>query len=141
MARGNNRTINVKIPTVKVIKALEIKLAQIQKDKANQKENEAKFKKAKEKWNKEVAKLAMSAMSKAEDLSANTNYRNEINVSFTLPPGSVELPTEPEKDYIDLHEWQYKEMVEEIENAIRILKMTDEEVVSTSTYNSIARYL
>jgi hypothetical protein len=32
-------------------------------------------------------------------------------------------------------------MVEEIENAIRILKMTDEEVVSTSTYNAIARYL
>jgi len=32
-------------------------------------------------------------------------------------------------------------MVEEIENALRILKMTDEEVVSTSTYNSIAKYL
>jgi hypothetical protein len=32
-------------------------------------------------------------------------------------------------------------MKEEIENAIRILKMTDEEVVSTSTYNAIARYL
>jgi len=26
-------------------------------------------------------------------------------------------------------------------NAIRILQMTDEEVVSTSTYNAIARYL
>ena len=33
------------------------------------------------------------------------------------------------------------ETVNEIENAIRILKMTDEEVVSTSTYNAIARYL
>jgi hypothetical protein len=35
----------------------------------------------------------------------------------------------------------YKDTVDEIENAIRILKLTDEEVVSTSTYNSIARYL
>jgi hypothetical protein len=35
----------------------------------------------------------------------------------------------------------YRDMKDEISNAIRILKMTDEETVSTSTYNSIARYL
>jgi hypothetical protein len=28
-----------------------------------------------------------------------------------------------------------------MENAIRILKMTDEETVNASTYNAIARYL
>jgi hypothetical protein len=33
------------------------------------------------------------------------------------------------------------EQKQELENAIRILKMTDEEVVNTSTYNAIARYL
>jgi hypothetical protein len=38
-------------------------------------------------------------------------------------------------------DYQYKEMTDEIENAIRILKMTEEETVSASTYNSIARYL
>ena len=51
------------------------------------------------------------------------------------------MPEEPKKDFESFHEWQYKEMVDEIENAIRILKMTDEETVSTSTYNAIARYL
>ena len=140
MAR-NGKAISVKIATTKVIKALETKLAKIQKDKENQASNEAKFKKAQEKYTKEVAKLAMSVISKAEDLSAHTNYRNQVNVSFTLPAGTIELPVEPKKEYTDLHDWQYKEMVEEIENAIRILKMTDEEVVSTSTYNAIARYL
>jgi hypothetical protein len=40
-----------------------------------------------------------------------------------------------------MSQWQYKEMVDEIENAIRILKMTDEETVNTSTYNAVARYL
>ncbi len=74
-------------------------------------------------------------------MSAHTRYNGDINVSFTLPKGIVELPAEPEKDFDTYHDWQYKEMVEEIENAIRILKMTDEEVVSTSTYNAIARYL
>ncbi len=46
-----------------------------------------------------------------------------------------------EKDYEVIHLHTYREMKEEMENAIRILKMTDEEVVSTSTYNAIARYL
>ena len=140
MAR-NGKAIQVKIATSKVIKALETKLAQLQKDKENQATNEAKFEKAQEKWNKEVAKLALAQISKAEDLDANTRYNGEIHVSFNLPKGTIEVPTEPKKDYETYHDWQYREMVEEIENAIRILKMTDEEVVNTSTYNAIARYL
>ena len=140
MAR-NGKSISVKIATTKVIKALETKLAQLQKDKANQATNEEKFNKAHEKWSKDVAKLALGAINKAEDLRANLRYNGMINVDFNLPKGAIDLPAEPEKDYETLHDWQYKEIVEEIENAIRILKMTDEEVVSTSTYNAIARYL
>ena len=140
MARGS-KSINVKIATAKVIKALEAKLVQIKKDKANQKVNEEKYSKAMEKYNKEIAKIALANITKATDLSAHTRYNGELNVSFCIPKGSLELPAEPEKDFETFHDWQYKEMVEEIENAIRILKMTDEEVVSTSTYNAIARYL
>jgi hypothetical protein len=139
MARG--KAIQVKIATTKVIKALETKLAQIQKDKANQKSNEEKFAKATEKWSKEIAKLALAQISKAENLRASVRYNGMVNVDFDLPKGAIDLPKEPEKDFDTYHEWQYKEMVDEIENAIRILKMTDEEVVSTSTYNAIARYL
>ena len=140
MAR-NGKSISVKIATTKVIKALEAKLAQLQKDKANQKVNEEKFSKAQEKYNKEIAKLAVGVISKAENLRASVRYNGMVNVDFDLPAGSIELPDEPKKDFDTYHDWQYKEMVEEIENAIRILKMTDEEVVSTSTYNAIARYL
>ena len=139
MSRG--KAINVKIATTKVIKALETKLAQIQKDKANQATNEEKYEKAHEKWSADVAKLALSKISKATELRANVRYNGEVNVDFNLPKGSIDLPAEPKKDFETFHDWQYREMVEEIENAIRILKMTDEEVVSTSTYNAIARYL
>ena len=139
MSRG--KAINVKIATTKVIKALESKLAQLQKDKANQKVNEEKFSKAQEKYNKEVAKLALDKIAKADNLSAHTRYNGVIAVSFDIHAGTIVLPAEPEKDFDTYHDWQFKEMVEEIENAIRILKMTDEEVVSTSTYNAIARYL
>ena len=140
MAR-NGKAIQVKIATTKVIKALETKLAQLRKDKENQKANETKHKKAVEKWSRDTLKLALANISKAVDVNVNTNYRDEVSVNFNLPAGTFDFSDRPEPDYETLNEWQYKEQIEEIENAIRILKMTDEEVVSTSTYNAIARYL
>ena len=140
MSRG--KAINVKIATAKVIKALETKLAQIKADYAKQDENEAEYQKAKDKWTKEIAKFAVANIAKAENL--RTNYRswnNTLNVDFDLKTDGKEFPAEPERDFEQMHIHSYREMVDEIENAIRILKMTDEELVSTSTYNAIARYL
>jgi len=142
MARGNGRTINVKIPTVKVIKALETKLAQIKADYTKQDELEAKYQKAKDKWTKELAEFAVANIAKAENL--RTNYRswnNMLNVDFDLNTNNKEFPAEPEREFESINSCMYRDMVKEIENAIRILKLTDEETVSTSTYNSIARYL
>ena len=141
MAR-NGKAINVKIATAKVIKALETKLEKIKSDYAKQDENEAKYKKAQEKWQKEVGKWAVGQITKAQNL--RTNYRSwtkTLNVDFDLACEEADFPKEPEQNYEQMHRHTYNEMVEEIENAIRILKMTDEEVVSTSTYNAIARYL
>jgi hypothetical protein len=140
MAR-NGKAINVKIATTKVIKALEQALDKLNKEFASQEANEAKHDKAVKAWNKEVGKLALSQIAKAEELSASTRYNGKIYVNFELPAGSIKLPDEPKKDFTTIHEWQYRENKDEIENAIRILKMTDEELVSTSTYNAIARYL
>lgn len=142
MARGNGRTINVKIPTVKVIKALETKLAQIKADYAKQDELEDKFNKTYLKWKKDIAKWATDNFVKAQNI--RTNYRSwnsTMNVDFDLVCDSKDFPKEPERDYECMNSHAFKDTVEEIENALRILKLTDEEVVSTSTYNSIAQYL
>jgi hypothetical protein len=140
MSRG--KSISVKIATPKVIKALETRLAELEKNYKTQGENEAKYQKAREKWQKEIGKWAVANFAKAENL--RTNYRSwnkTLNVDFDLVVNESEFPTEPEKDFEVIHTHQYNEMKEEITNAIRILKMTDEEVVNTSTYNAIARYL
>jgi len=140
MARS--KPISVKIATAKVIKALETKLAQVEADYSKQDEKETKFKKAQEKWQKEIGTWAMSKFSKAENI--RTNYRQwnkTLNVDFDLITDEKDFPKEPERDFEIIHVHTYREMKEEIENAIRILKMTDEETVSTSTYNAIARYL
>jgi len=136
------KAISVKIPTAKVIKALEAKLAQLEADYTKQDENEAKYQKAREKWSKELAKFAVAQISKAENI--RTNYRSwnsTLNVDFDLILKEGEFPVEPQKDFEQIHQHSYREMKDEMENAIRILKMTDEEVVNTSTYNAIARYL
>ncbi len=140
MARG--KAISVKIATPKVIKALEASLAKLEADYTNQEANEAKYNKAMEKWRKEVAKFAMDRFAKAENL--RTNYRSwnkTLNVDFDITVNESDFPKEPERDYVTLHQHSYNEQKEEISNAIRILKMTDEEVVNTSTYNAVARYL
>jgi hypothetical protein len=138
MARG--KAINVKIATSKVIKALENKLKQLKLDKENEAINETKFKKALDKYNKDVIKIAAANVSKWEDIRIITRHDGKVNVDINLP-SSVVLPAQPERDFVFTNYYQYRDTVEEIENAIRILKMTDEEVVSTSTYNSVARYL
>ena len=140
MARS--KPISVKIATAKVIKALETKLAQVEADYAKQDEKEAKFKKAQEKWQKDIGKWAVGQIAKAQNL--RTNYRSwntTLNVDFDLIIDEKDFPKEPERDFEVIHVHTYREMKEELENAIRILKMTDEEVVSTSTYNAIAQYL
>jgi predicted nucleic acid-binding protein len=142
MARRNDRTINVKIPTVKVIAALESKLTQIKGDYAKQDEHEKKYQKQMDTWRKQVVKFAMDNVSNAENLRTNyTSWRNILNVDFDLKVGEGEFPKEPSREYESMNSHAYEEMVEEINSTIRILKLTDEEVVSTSTYNSIARYL
>jgi hypothetical protein len=138
MAR--NKAINVKIATTKVIKALENKLKQLKLDKENQINNEMKYNKTLEKYNKDIIKIAAANINKWEDIRIVTRHDGKVNVDINLP-STVVLPAQPERDFVIINHWQYKDMVEEIENAIRILRMTDEKVVSTSTYNSVARYL
>ena len=141
MAR-NQKAISVKIATPKVIKALETKLAELETNYANQEANEAKYTKAFEKYKKELIAYAVANIKKAENF--RTNYRSwnsQLNIDFDLTVSEADLPKQPERDFEQMGSHTFKEMKEEIQNAIRILKMTDEEVVNTSTYNAIARYL
>jgi len=140
MARG--KAISVKIPTQRVIDALTQSLNKLELDWTSQEANEAKYEIARKAWQKEVQDFAIANISKAENL--RTNYRswsNNLNIDFDLTVLEKDLPKEPEKDFVTLHQHSYNEQKEEMANAIRILKMTDEETVSTSTYQAVARYL
>lgn len=140
MSRG--KAISVKIPTQKVIKALETRLAELEANYKKQDENEAKYQKAYEKWQKEIAKWAVAQFGKAENIRTNyRTYSETLNVDFDIKTKDSDFPKEPERDFEQIHRHEYNSQKEEMSNAIRILKMTDEEVVNTSTYNAVARYL
>ena len=140
MAR--QKAISVKIATPKVIKALEQSLAKLELDWTSQEANEAKYEKARKAWQKELIDYAVANIKKAENFRTNyRNWSNNLNIDFDLTVAEKDLPKEPEKDFVTMHQSTFREQKEEMLNAIRILKMTDEETVNTSTYNAVARYL
>ena len=133
------RSISVKIPTTKLISALETKLAEYISMRDNYDSLKAKHDKAMEAWKKEVAKLVTP--SNLGNIMVNDRHwrTNEYEIHMIYNIKSSSVPKQPEApkafSYVE------REAVEQIENAIRILRMTEQEEVSTSTYNAVAQYL
>ena len=98
------------------------------------KELEKEFEKEHNKWLKTVAK----------------KLKNETPFHICKNYGYLELRykitsdlqvQEPIRKSETIHDWKYVESKEELENAIRILSLSEDEFVSTGTYNSISRWL
>jgi alpha-D-ribose 1-methylphosphonate 5-triphosphate synthase subunit PhnL len=98
MAR-QNQGINVKVPRVKVIKALEQSLVKLENNYKNQEAEDKKYLLAHDKWHKQVVKLATAKFNKGENVRVNVRYNGSINVDFDLPAGVVKLPKEPVRKY------------------------------------------
>jgi ribosomal protein L11 methylase PrmA len=133
------RSISVKIPTTKLISALEAKLKEYQDMKDNYDSLKAKHEKAMEAWKKEVAKLV--APSSLGSIVVNDRHwrTNEHEIHMIYNIKSSDIPKQPEAP--KMFSYIEREAVDQIENALRILRMTDQEEVSTSTYNAVAQYL
>lgn len=131
------RAISVKVSTTKVIKALEDKLEAGTKAIANNEKKRKDYEKVEKAYAKQVADLAIKQIAKAQ-VSADKNWRDEVYVRFEFPANTLSVPEKPQ---LELEQELGRYEVQEIENAIRILKMTDEETVNASTFKSIAQYL
>lgn len=143
------RSIAVRIKTEKVIASLEASLEKMRKEKESEKALREKYDKDYEAWLEKVKKYALS-MPKPKDTKnvtvGSTHYhlRAEatnsywVEVRHEVPADKV--PPRPEQPTA-ISDWEYREAVDNIENALRLLRMTDQEEVSTGTYNKIAKYL
>jgi hypothetical protein len=137
-----SRAITVKVATPKVIKALEAKLASIQSNFTNQDKLEAKYQKEYEKYRKALQDYALANIKKATNIRTNhRSWNNSLNIDFDVDTTGADFPQEPQREFEQMHKHTFNEIVEDITNALTILKMTDEETVNASTMKQIARYL
>ena len=128
------RAISVKVSTAKVIKALEDKVESGKKAVVNNEKKREAHSKALANYYKSILKDF------GKDLEIENvcqRWNGQIEVTYKNPK-SVELPKMPE---LELEQELGRYEVQEIENAIRILKMTDEEFVNASTFKTVAQYL
>jgi hypothetical protein len=134
------KSINVKVSTKKVIDALQKALDERKAEQVAHKKADADYTKAKKDWESKIIDLIKSGKAKVSNISANRNWRletEEASVTITLP-ASLSFPT---NENALRPEWQLKQEIDELENAIAVLKMTDEEYVSTTTYKGVAQYI
>ena len=128
------RSISVKVAKDKVVKALKEKIDESAKNEKLNEKAEAKYKADLDKYQKSVVKDFAKYL-EVENVSSRWN--NRFEVTYSIAKG-VELPEQPNLERLSTL-GMYE--VREIENAIRILEMSDEEFVSASTMKQIASYL
>jgi len=137
---AQQKSINVKVSTAKVVKALETALASRKKQLDDWDKTQEAHKKAVADWEKSVIAYVKSGKAKATEVTQHTNWRTdtkEARILITLPASLTE-PQSPDKPS---EMWSLNSDIEELENAIALLKMTDDEYVSTSTYRGVARLI
>jgi hypothetical protein len=138
----SSRAISVKVPTAKVINALETKLANVQETFSNQDKLEAEYQAECDAWKESLIKFALDNISKGTNFRTNyASWSNKLNIDFDINTEGVDFPGEPKRNFEQMNQWVYNAIVEEIQNALNILKMTDEETVNASTFKTIAKYL
>jgi hypothetical protein len=148
------RAISVKIPTAKVIEMIEQKIAEITDEIATYPARKAQYQADNEAYTKSVIARIGEAIAKRgselltnEDydnaIRVNTNYQNrvELTIGKDILDGLVKpvQPTEPEpKNYYGR---SYTTKREELEKTLRLLKMSEQETITSSAYNSVLELL
>jgi seryl-tRNA synthetase len=150
------KAISVKVARTKVIDALTNKMQEMKLAKEAYEQADKQYEIDRKAWETEVSRIAFQNFDIAKSDDKNVCIRNwghnsdrqtrvdvEISLDKSLLPVEPERPKDPFQSYGygRNHVGNYDDRVAEIINAINILKMSDEEVVSTSTYQHVARYL
>lgn len=133
--------INVKVPVARVITSLENRLATMDKEAKEYEVAVVQHDAEMKKWEKSV--IAVAKKLTPSNVGANTHWRNDettITLTYTLG-NDVALPAEPETPTMPDHMHKWDNSRTEIENAIRLLRLTDDEHVNASTFKNISKYL
>ena len=141
------RSLSVKIPTASLIADIEASLAKIEVDLAEYPAQMEAYRKAKAEHQKLVVQRVIEALGKPELIG--TEYNSPIRVSNDYGSsvsvrvdtdllGLPEAPREPSKPNENQHfgrEWTTRKDL--LTRNLKVLKMTSQEEVSATTYNTV----
>jgi hypothetical protein len=144
------RALSVKVPTSSLIALLEDKIATIKTAIADYPRAKAQYKEDVKSYKKSVLNLALAKIASNpevlfdnESLDVSTSYRNDVQI--TLDKDLFELPEAPEQpEDPSRKEWIGKDHTTKLsvlEKTLAVLKLTTQEEVSASTYNSVMELL
>jgi len=144
------RALSVKVPTSSLIALLEDKIATIQTAIADYPRAKAQYKEDVKAYKKSVLNLALSKIASNpevlfdnDSLDVSTSYRNDVQI--TLDKDLFELPEMPEQpEDPNRKEWigrDHTTKLSVLEKTLAVLKLTNQEEVSASTYNSVMELL
>jgi len=144
------RALSVKVPTSSLIGLLEDKIATIQNAIADYPAAKEQYKADLNTYKRSVLDLAIAKITSnpeilfdKDSIDVGTSYRNDVQITldrhlFELP----EQPTEPENPNVKT--WigrDHTTKLAVLEKTLAVLKLTTQEEVSASTYNSVMELL
>ena len=147
------RAVSVKIPTAKVIEMIEQKIAQIDEDVATYPARKAKYQADYKAYTEKVvatlAKLIkqdgstlLAEENSDKGIRVSTNYRNSVEITIGKELLDLEKPEQPsEPETKGWHGRNYTTKRDELEKTLRLLRMTEQETITSSTYNSVLELL
>lgn len=149
-----SKGINIKVKRTAIIQALQDKLTDMVNAQTYYENQLEVFEQEEKIWRNEVNKIALAKCSKMELTTDNTTVRpyygtDDTLVEFQIRLTPNELPEEPVRPtapfaasgYGKHYIGSYDDRVADVKNAIRILQLSEEDVVSTSTYANVVKYL
>ena len=148
------RAISVKIPTHKVIEMIENKIAEIDSDIATYPARKAQYKIDLEAYTNAVVERVGKALTErgselltTEDydskVSVSTNYNNRVELTIGKDLlGGLEKPTEPtDPEPKGYYGQRYGSKKAELEKTLTLLRMSEQETITSSAYNSVLELL
>jgi hypothetical protein len=146
-----SKGINIKVSRTKIIDALKNKLSEIEIAQEKYLQDVETHKQDRQNWIDGLFKIAVKNPELKTEIETRDYWGNKdflrLTVEYSIPRNIIkDEPVEPKnpisavrhgRNFVsDVHE-----QIAELSNAIRMLELSDEEVVSTATYASVAKYL
>jgi hypothetical protein len=148
------RAISVKIPTGKVIEMIEQKIVEIDNDIKTYPARKAQYKADLEAYTQSVVRLLTDLLNTRgtellsnedhnQNIRVSTNYNNSVEITIGKElTAELEKPTEPtDPEPKGYYGRVYGSKKAELEKTLKLLKMSEQETITSSAYNSVLELL